>query len=123
MILRRTHKSFRRIIPNPWNESDPRDDHFLAAERKHKYLFPLHYRSCSCRDRSRHGAICDCPVAILPCYACIRLRNRHGFNNYQVASYADEEDWDTLGAERAEKRICDECWEDRRRKMFDVRFW
>ncbi len=40
MILRRTHKSLRDIIPNPWKSAKPAKEHFLAAERKHPYLFP-----------------------------------------------------------------------------------
>ena len=109
MILRRTHKSFRDIIPNPWKTAQLTATHlathFLAAERQHPYLFSL--------DRIER-------VAFLPCYDCLGLIDRRGnFYNYRLAYFRDEdESWDLLGAEHAQDRICDECWEAR---IWDVR--
>ena len=112
MILRRTHTSFRHIIPDPWKKTSPRADHFLAAERKHKYLFSAFY--CWRCKQNDFMTICDCPIKMLPCYDCITLHDIHGnFRNYQVVSADDEESWDTLGAEHAQKRVCDDCWKER----------
>ncbi len=101
MILRRTHKSFRDIIPNPWNDAKPTATHFLAAERQHPYLFAL--------DELWEGFE---RVAFFPCYDCLRLVDRrHSFRNYRIAYFRDDdESWDLLGAEHAQDRICDRCW-------------
>lgn len=106
MMLRRTHRSFRQIIPSPWKKIRPRADHLLAAKRKHKYLFTLR---CWCPHPGHH---CNDYTGsdYLPCYECLELRECRGnFRNYHVASHGDYE----LGAEHAGKRICDKCWKYR----------
>ena len=82
MILRRTHRSFRSIIPNPKTELSI--GFFLAAE-KHPYLFPL---LCGCGENPR-GLSNHCSKPLVrhyPCYRCKRLRSgQEEFHEYKVA--------------------------------------
>lgn len=110
MILRRTHKSFRLIIPNPWRDIRATEEHFLAAERQHSYLLPFECR-CHPTCTSQH-----CPeprYSFFPCYDCKKLVRRRWFCNYRIAYFRDDTPWDLLGAENAQDRICDSCWDDR----------
>lgn len=111
MILRRTHKSFRLIIPNPWKTILPTREHFLAAERQHPYLFPwkcqYHYSNCNLNHcfGSR--------VSLHPYYDCVRLVRSCWFRNYKIAHFKDDAWEDLIGAENAQDRMCDGCWNDR----------
>ncbi len=127
MVLRRTNKSFRQIIPKPWNRSSPGrrkrwfyEEHWLAAERKYPYLFPW---KCRCAEQGRpefRSNYCPKPhFFLLPCYECLCGLVRGGrFQNYRTAYFRngrsrwDRPDawWDMMGGEHAEDRLCDECW-------------
>lgn len=128
MILRRTHKSFRQIIPNPWKEVRPTKEHYITAELRYPYLFPF---SCGCSYHgSCHSNRCSDPVFLFfPCYECLRVIkwghwNGHpfekpyndNFHNYQVAYFREKggkycySQSERPGSEHAEDRTCDECW-------------
>ena len=135
MILRRTHKSFRQMIPNPWKEARPTAKHFIVAERRYPYLFPF---KCGCSYHgSCHSNRCGDPCFFsFPCYECLRVIkwghwNGHpfdkpyndNFRNYQVAFFRGKgrDNWD-VGSERpgreyAEDRICDKCWRRRLKRV------
>ena len=130
MILRRTHKSFRQLIPNPWKEARPTAKHYIAAERRYPYLFP---NACTCTRPSRHSNHCEYPCYLsFPCYDCLRVIERgvwdgppydepyhDNFKNFEVAHWKSKEDYyrhpyrDTLGGKHAQDRLCDECWQRR----------
>ena len=133
MILRRTHKSLRQLIPNPWKEARPTAKHYITAERRHPYLFPF---GCLCSDPSCVSIHCPNPCFYsFPCYDCLRVIKQgfwqrppyhkafNDFKNYEIAySRAKEGDYrefyrDLPGGEHAQDRICDECWQ-RRLKAF-----
>ena len=117
MILRRTHSSFRQIIPNPWDESLPDHGHVLATERQHPYLFPW---ECRCSGQACRSDHCPNPYYFFyPCYRCLKLLSRHdNFCNYQMAhSRLRHEGKDggeglseVMGGENIEDRLCGECW-------------
>lgn len=111
MILRRTHKSFRRLITNPWKERQPTSEHIFTAECHHPYLFPSSSWSS---------------VKVLYCYSCGSFLGRHVFRNWEFAydlfqddenssnedgREHDEESWDDHGGKHARKRHCDWCWD------------
>ena len=131
MILRRTHKSFRQMIPNPWKEARPTAEHLIAAERRYPYLFPF---KCGCSYHgSCHSNRCPDPCFFsFPCYECLRVIkwghwNGHpfdkphndSFHNYKVAYFRGKRDnyWgpctERPGSAHAEDRICDKCWRRR----------
>ncbi len=104
MILRRTHRSFRSIIPNPKTELSI--GFFLAAE-KHPYLFPL---LCGCGENPR-GLSNHCSKPLVrhyPCYICKRLRSGQGeFHEYKVACLSSRRISRDMGYLRGP--ICDIC--------------
>ncbi len=122
MVLRRTHKSLRQIVPKPWNGSSPgrrkrklTRKHLLVAERNYPYLFPW---QCGCAEPTCRSNDCPKPYfTFFPCYECRRLMDRDNFENYQIAYFRDEHDrwfgpdtpWDLMGGEHARHRLCDEC--------------
>ena len=136
MVLRRTHKSFRQIIPNPWNRSSPERkkrryicDHWLAAECKYPYLFPL---ECDCEYNDCpqcHSNDCPNPFFLFfPCYDCRRLVDRGDFGNYRIAYFRDERFtsyksatlWDLMGGEHAKDRLCDRCWKEQLKDPYET---
>ena len=131
MILRRTHKSFRRLIPNPWKKARPFAEHYILAERRYPYLFPFW---CSCNSSgSDHSDHCPDPRFLcFPCYDCLKVIKwgywngvphskpvNKNFRNYEIAHTSAGDDaywdtcWDTPGCKHARGRICDECWQGR----------
>ena len=130
MILRRTHKSFRQLVPNPWKEARPTAEHYITAERRYPYLFP---NACACTRPSGHSDDhCYRCYLSFPCYECLRVIKRgvwdgppydvpynENFRTFEVAYWKLEGDyyertyWDTLGGEHAQDRVCDECWKRR----------
>ena len=110
VILRRTHKSLRDIIPNPWKSAEPAKEHFLAAERQHPYLFPWrcsceHYPECIPEHYSEPFPL------FYPCYYCMRLKDRFEFRNYVIAIDDDEPAPRNINEKQpAILRKCDHCW-------------
>lgn len=112
MILRRTHKSLRRIIPNPWRQRRPTKDHVLTAEHLHPYLFPS---ECRYPEHACTPNFCsESYFFSFHCYGCKTFCGRHEVCNWKTAHLLlqDEESWDSMGGEHAQDRHCDECWED-----------
>lgn len=111
IILRHTHRIFRQLIPSvpygprsPYNSTlrDVRQRRFLQAERKYPYLIP---------------------PGMLPCYQCLRVRDRLEFDRFDYLST----DWilsmygvalfgggrsKSLGCGNAQKRYCSRCVAD-----------
>ena len=134
MILRRTHKSLRQLIPNPWKEARPTAKHYITAERQYPYLFPF---ECCCDSSSCHSDHCPDPYFIFfPCYDCLRvikwghcsggpsdMPRNDNFQNYEIAYLREEGSdpwivhWDDAGSRYAQDRICDECWPQRVRYL------
>ena len=127
MILRRTHKSLRQLIPNPWKAARPTAKHYITAERRYPYLFPFR---CTCNlSGPCYSDRCPGPYFdLFPCYDCLRVikwgdpydipRNKN-FKNYEIAYLREgegdpwEAHWDDPGSKHAQDRICDECWQRR----------
>ena len=74
IILRHTHRIFRQLVPSvpygphsPYNSTlrDVRQRRFLRAERKYPYLIP---------------------PRMLPCYKCLRVRDRLEFDRFDHLS-------------------------------------
>ena len=117
MVLRRTHKSFRQIIPNPGNRASPGRKqrsrprkHLLVAERKDTYLFPWH---CGCWESTCRSKDCPEPYFMFfPCQDCGWLEDRNKFKNYELAYsiLRSATSWDLIGGEHAEDRLCADCW-------------
>ena len=129
MILRRTHKSFRQLIPNPWKEARPTAKHYIAAEQGWPYLFPFR---CSCNPSgSCHSDRCPDPCFLFfPCYGCLRVikwgycgdlpndkPDNDNFKNYENECLRELGDgyrdghWDSPNSQDASDRVCDECWQ------------
>ena len=128
MVLRRTHKSLRQLIPNPWKEAQPTAKHYILAERRYPYLFPF---ACVCTRPSCYSDHCDFPCYLsFPCYDCLRVIKRgvwyappddkpynDNFKNFEVAYLRERglKCWSSsrefIGGEYAQDRICDECWQ------------
>ena len=101
-VLRRTHSSFRRIIP----KTKPTYELLLLAENEHPYLFPWICEN-SCSGRPHSYADCFDPDSMLPCYDCLQLRECIFFR----ADPARRGDLnEVLGDEDAGTRTCDECY-------------
>ncbi|KAM0800316.1 hypothetical protein BDR22DRAFT_973144 [Usnea florida] len=95
MVLRRTHKSLRQLIPNPWKEARPTAEHYTLAERQYPYLFPFSCRLPSSCNSDRCSEPC---FLFFPCYDCLRVLNwgycdgftddiphNDNFKNYEIA--------------------------------------
>ena len=127
MVLRRTHKSLRQLIPNPWKEARPTAKHYILAERQYPYLFPF-WCPCHLSGLCNSDRCFDRQLLFFPCYNCLRVikwgpcnslvddkpRNDN-FRNYEIA-YLKEKGgwygcWDFPGSKHAEDRFCDECWQ------------
>lgn len=98
MILRRTHRSFRDIIPHaPYGSKAGyrRRCQLVRAEHQHPYLIP--------------------PMAC-PCYSCEQIVDGSGFGRGDVLPF-----WYScegalgvvvpLGSQRARVRKCNACWD------------
>ena len=94
IVLRRTHSSFRRIIPKP----KPTYDSLFEAEEHYPELFPW--------DR---GSNSSDPDFILPCYDCLRFFDCAMFCGYLTSVDRDRSMKTSLG-QCAGERFCSDCW-------------
>lgn len=99
MLLRRTHSTSRQMISAQdcvGVDNKTTKIRMFAAEQNYGFLFtPTQY----------------------PCYNCLKVIDRSGFDQYPFSKYVSADVWTgfganarPLGAHRTFERQCDNCW-------------